>query len=60
MLNKKFLFLTIAFLLSNVNCANAENLTLKDLEFPKPPAYSWTIRSARNSIYSSQTRKTNT
>lgn len=39
MLNKKFLFLTIAFLLSNVNCANAENLTLKDLEFPKPPAY---------------------
>ena len=39
MLNKKFIFLTIAFLLSNVNCANAENLTLKDLEFPKPPAY---------------------
>ncbi len=38
MLNKKFIFLTIAFLLSNV-CANAENLTLKDLEFPKPPAY---------------------
>ena len=31
--------MTIAFLLSNVNCANAENLTLKDLEFPKPPAY---------------------
>lgn len=39
MRNKKFIFLTIAFLLSNVNCANAENLTLKDLEFPKPPAY---------------------
>lgn len=39
MLNKNFIFLTIAFLLSNVNCANAENLTLKDLEFPKPPAY---------------------
>lgn len=39
MLNKKFIFLTIAFLLSNVNCANSENLTLKDLEFPKPPAY---------------------
>lgn len=39
MLNKKFIFLTIAFLLSNVNCASAENLTLKDLEFPKPPAY---------------------
>lgn len=39
MLNKKFIFLTIAFLLSNVNCTNAENLTLKDLEFPKPPAY---------------------
>lgn len=39
MLNKKFIFLTIAFLLSNVNCANAENLPLKDLEFPKPPAY---------------------
>lgn len=39
MLNKKFIFLTIAFLLSNVNCANAENLTLKNLEFPKPPAY---------------------
>ena len=39
MLNKKFIFLTIAFLLSNVNCANAEKLTLKDLEFPKPPAY---------------------
>lgn len=39
MLNKKFIFLIIAFLLSNVNCANAENLTLKDLEFPKPPAY---------------------
>lgn len=39
MLNKKFIFLTLAFLLSNVNCANAENLTLKDLEFPKPPAY---------------------
>lgn len=39
MLNKKFIFLTIAFLLSNVNSANAENLTLKDLEFPKPPAY---------------------
>lgn len=39
MLYKKFIFLTIAFLLSNVNCANAENLTLKDLEFPKPPAY---------------------
>lgn len=39
MLNKKFIFLAIAFLLSNVNCANAENLTLKDLEFPKPPAY---------------------
>lgn len=39
MLNKKFIFLTIAFLLSNVSCANAENLTLKDLEFPKPPAY---------------------
>lgn len=39
MLNKKFIFLTIAFLLSNVNGANAENLTLKDLEFPKPPAY---------------------
>lgn len=39
MLNKKFIFLTIAFLLSNINCANAENLTLKDLEFPKPPAY---------------------
>ena len=39
MLNNKFIFLTIAFLLSNVNCANAENLTLKDLEFPKPPAY---------------------
>lgn len=39
MLNKKFIFLTIAFLLSNVNCANAENLTLKDLEFQKPPAY---------------------
>lgn len=39
MLNKKFIFLTIAFLLSNVNCANAENLTLKDLEFSKPPAY---------------------
>lgn len=39
MLNKKIIFLTIAFLLSNVNCANAENLTLKDLEFPKPPAY---------------------
>ena len=39
MLNKKFIFLTIAFLLSNVNCANAENLTLKDLEFPKTPAY---------------------
>lgn len=39
MLNKKFIFLTIAFLLSNVNCANAENLTLKELEFPKPPAY---------------------
>lgn len=39
MLNKKFIFLTIAFLLSNVNCANAENLTLKDLEFPKPPSY---------------------
>lgn len=39
MLNKKFIFLTIAFLLSNVNCANAKNLTLKDLEFPKPPAY---------------------
>lgn len=39
MLNKNFIFLTIAFLLSNVNGANAENLTLKDLEFPKPPAY---------------------
>lgn len=39
MLNKNFIFLTIAFLLSNVNCANAENLALKDLEFPKPPAY---------------------
>lgn len=39
MLNKNFIFLAIAFLLSNVNCANAENLTLKDLEFPKPPAY---------------------
>lgn len=39
MLNKKFIFLAIAFLLSNVNGANAENLTLKDLEFPKPPAY---------------------
>lgn len=39
MLNKKFIFLTIAFLLSNANYANAENLTLKDLEFPKPPAY---------------------
>lgn len=39
MLNKNFIFLTIAFLLSNVNCANAENLTLKDLEFPKHPAY---------------------
>lgn len=39
MLNKNFICLTIAFLLSNVNCANAENLTLKDLEFPKPPAY---------------------
>ena len=39
MLNKNFIFLTIAFLLSNVNCANTENLTLKDLEFPKPPAY---------------------
>lgn len=39
MRNKNFIFLTIAFLLSNVNCANAENLTLKDLEFPKPPAY---------------------
>lgn len=39
MLNKNFIFLAIAFLLSNVNCANPENLTLKDLEFPKPPAY---------------------
>lgn len=39
MLNKKFLFLTIALCLSSINLANAENLTLKDVEFPKPPAY---------------------
>lgn len=39
MLNKKFLFLTIALCLSSINLANADNLTLKDIEFPKPPAY---------------------
>ncbi len=39
MLNKKVLFLTIALCLSSINLANAENLTLKDIEFPKPPAY---------------------
>ena len=39
MLNKKFLFLTITLCLSSINLANAENLTLKDVEFPKPPAY---------------------